>query len=148
MSHSFTVHAPALLRELKTDVGIAPAFDPIGTGPHPNFTQFEAIWDTGATHSVVSEKVVNECKLKPVGMTEVHTANGSCDCEVYIINLMLPQKVFFPNIHVTKANLGGKTELLIGMNIITKGDFAVTNKDGKTCFSFRVPSLELIDFGV
>ena len=32
------------------------------------------------------------------------------------------------------------------MDIINQGDFAVSNKDGKTAFSFRLPSIECIDF--
>jgi hypothetical protein len=37
-------------------------------------------------------------------------------------------------------------DVLIGMDIIGEGDFAVTHQDGKTTFSFRVPSLKTIDF--
>jgi uncharacterized protein YecA (UPF0149 family) len=36
--------------------------------------------------------------------------------------------------------------LLIGMDLISLGDFAVTNFAGKTVFSFRVPSVQMIDF--
>jgi hypothetical protein len=36
--------------------------------------------------------------------------------------------------------------MLIGMNIITMGDFAITNHRGQTVMSFRVPSLQKIDF--
>ena len=32
------------------------------------------------------------------------------------------------------------------MDIISKGDFTVTNDNGKTVFTFRYPSLECIDF--
>jgi uncharacterized protein YecA (UPF0149 family) len=32
------------------------------------------------------------------------------------------------------------------MDIITLGDFAVTNFNGNTCMSFRVPSLHQIDY--
>jgi len=32
------------------------------------------------------------------------------------------------------------------MDIITQGDFAVTNHNGVTKFSFRTPSMEHIDF--
>lgn len=32
------------------------------------------------------------------------------------------------------------------MDIISRGDFAVTNFAGKTTFSFRVPSIQRIDF--
>ena len=37
-------------------------------------------------------------------------------------------------------------DVLIGMDIITKGDFAITNPDGTTKFSFRIPSQADIDF--
>lgn len=39
-----------------------------------------------------------------------------------------------------------KTEMLIGMDIISHGDFAFTNQDGKSCFSFRIPSKTKIDY--
>jgi hypothetical protein len=39
-------------------------------------------------------------------------------------------------------------DILIGMDIITLGDFAVSNFEGVTKFSFRVPSLSHIDFVV
>ena len=38
------------------------------------------------------------------------------------------------------------TTMAVVMDIISMGDFAISNKDGKTVFSFRVPSLERIDF--
>jgi hypothetical protein len=37
-------------------------------------------------------------------------------------------------------------DLIIGMDIMTLGDVAITNLNGKTVFSFRVPSLHLVDF--
>jgi preprotein translocase subunit SecA len=36
--------------------------------------------------------------------------------------------------------------MLIGMDIITKGDFSISHFEGKTCFSFRVPSVQEMDF--
>ena len=38
------------------------------------------------------------------------------------------------------------TDVLIGMDIINRGDFAVTNQNRKTKFSFRFPSIGDIDF--
>ena len=46
---------------------------------------------------------------------------------------------------VTDGNILG-TDVLIGMDIINTGDFAVTNVDGKTCMSFQMPSIRRIDF--
>lgn len=37
-------------------------------------------------------------------------------------------------------------DLFIGMDIISLGDFALSHKEGKTLFSFRIPSLAPIDF--
>lgn len=36
--------------------------------------------------------------------------------------------------------------MLIGMDIINKGDFTVSNHQGKTVFSFRMPSEGVMDF--
>ena len=38
------------------------------------------------------------------------------------------------------------TDMLIGMDIITLCDFAITNKDGKTTFSFDIPSSRVTDY--
>lgn len=37
-------------------------------------------------------------------------------------------------------------DVLIGMDIINQGDFAITNQNDKTMLSFRMPSRESIDF--
>ena len=47
---------------------------------------------------------------------------------------------------VAKGSLGPGADVLIGMDIINEGDFAVTNLNGRTKFSFRVPSQADIDF--
>ena len=36
--------------------------------------------------------------------------------------------------------------VLIGMDVITQGDFAVSCKDGRTQFTFRMPSIEHADY--
>jgi len=111
----------------------------------PLLRTFKAIWDTGATGTVISQRVVDECGLRPIGATDVFTAGGILLCEVYLINIFLPNEVGFPNVTVTKGNMG-TTEVLIGMNLINKGDFALTHENGNTVFSFRYPSLTTIDF--
>lgn len=111
-----------------------------------DFKEYKAIWDTGATGSVITEKVVKELDLKPTGMVKVSTASGETIANTYIVNIWLPNKVVFYDLKVTEGNIQGETEVLIGMDIISNGDFAVTNHDGKTVFSFRFPSAECIDF--
>ena len=107
---------------------------------------FAAIWDTGATGSVITQSVVDACGLFPTGTANVRHVEGESRQETYLVNIALPNGVAYPGVRVTKANLSTGVEVLIGMDIIGTGDFAVSNFDGLTKFSFRVPSLEHIDF--
>jgi predicted aspartyl protease len=108
--------------------------------------KYLAIWDTGATGSVITKKVVDDCGLKPIGMAKVHHAQGVETTPVYLVSIVLPNKVIVPSLRVTEGKLVGNVEVLIGMDIIGLGDFAVSNKDGVTVFSYRTPSIERIDF--
>ena len=47
--------------------------------------------------------------------------------------------------NVAQTDLTG-IDVLIGMDIINRGDFAVSNRNGKTMFSFRIPSMSDFDF--
>src|SRR5437016_9233016 len=106
--HSFTVKSQGgILRVLQTPCGIAEAFDPVGTpaAQHPQLQQFQAIWDTGATGSVITQKVVDACALKPISMTQVHGVNSSELSEVYLVNIILPNNVGVRQVRVTKGRL-------------------------------------------
>lgn len=144
---AFTSRYNKLSPVLQNVIQVAPAFD------HGNITKaeaglynnFNAIWDTGATASAITQQVIDKCGLKPVGVAEVNHAGGKEMSEVYYVNIGLPNGVAFSFVKVIKGILAGG-DVLIGMDIISQGDFAVTNKDKKTVFSFRMPSVECIDF--
>lgn len=147
-SRAFTLTFDGISHELKTDVSVSIAFNPQKPPTHTTFKKFSAIWDTGATNSVISERVVKELELKPIGISKVYTAsdkNGVL-CNTYLVNIITPPEVGFSQVKVTEGRLTDDYDLLIGMDIITTGDFAITNKDGKTMFSFRCPSFEHIDY--
>jgi hypothetical protein len=78
-------------------------------------------------------------------MAKVHTASGTDIVPTFYVSIGLPNKIVIPVLQVTQGVLTG-TDVLVGMDIINSGDFAVTNRDGKTVFSFRMPSVECIDF--
>jgi len=106
---------------------------------------FNAIWDTGATNSCITKKVIDHLKLKPISIARVSGAFGSEMRNVYLVSIFLPNKVGFPNVTVTECVLKDG-DAIIGMDIIAAGDFAVTNKGGVTRFSYRHPSVDHIDF--
>lgn len=119
-----------------------------------DFREYIAIWDTGATHSAITKKVADDLELKPTGVREVRHAKGKSLTNAYFINISLPDNVMVGQISVTEVELipddnvsdDKQPQLLIGMDIIGLGDFAVTNANGKTTFSFRIPSIQEIDF--
>lgn len=112
-----------------------------------NNVQINGIWDTGATGSTITTNVVKALGLSPTGMTMVHTANGVAQQNTYTVNIGLPNRVMIERITVTEVpGLSGGCDALIGMSIINLGDFSVTNHNGKTCFSFRIPSLHEVDY--
>lgn len=107
--------------------------------------KYIAIWDTGATNSVISKKVASECGLVATGKKKVFTPSGSSIRNTYLVDIILPQKVGIQGVEVTEGDLMG-SDVLIGMDIIALGDFAVTNSTGVTKFTFRIPSLSDIDY--
>ncbi len=61
--------------------------------------------------------------------------------EFYLVNIYLPDKVTFYNLTVFKGTPpDGWWDMLIGMDIISAGNFSVTNVNSKTEFSFSIPS--------
>lgn len=143
-AQAFSRYYSATVNVLTSDAFVSEAFNPSTPVP-PNQTQFQAIWDTGATHTAITKKVVDTCGLKPTGMTIVNTSGGAVNCSTYFINLILPNHVGFHHVKVTQVDIKGG-DLLIGMDVIGTGDFAISNLEGKTTFSFRIPSCECIDF--
>ena len=144
-SQSFTLEATGILRELKTPCGICKAYDPNTGGAHPKIEQLIGLWDTGATCSVISKQFAEKIGLVPFKKGKVFHADGEAIVNVYAINIFLPNHVAFSFVTVTEGKLNG-FDMLIGMDIISKGDFVLSNHDGKTSFSFRVPSMEKIEF--
>lgn len=115
-------------------------------GPPEGAREFQGLWDTGATHSMISIDVANECDLIPTGIAKLRTAGGEVDSPTYLVSMWLPNFVCFPSLPVALLRPPHDLDLLIGMDIIGRGDFAVTNFGGETVFTFRWPSQEVIDF--
>jgi hypothetical protein len=106
-----------------------------------------ALWDTGATGSCISHSIARYLDLKPVDMTMVRGVTGITESPIYVIDILLPSHVVIENLRVTEFLDNGFFEIIIGMDIITLGDFAVSNAVGKTMVSFRIPpSNTPIDF--
>ena len=66
-TQAFTTTASQRVLELKNEVQVAKAFNP-DNDPFPTrLHTYTAVWDTGATHSMISTKVVEGVGLSPSG---------------------------------------------------------------------------------
>ena len=153
--HAFTTRYNGRARVLFNKVNVCLPTTPEETQPQNiEFREYIAIWDTGATHSAITKKVVDDLKLQPTGVRETRHAGGKSTNNTYLVNIGLPNGVMIRYVRVTEVQLipddnasdDKQPQLLIGMDIISLGDFAVTNANSKTTFSFRIPSIQEIDF--
>lgn len=146
LPQSFTQRYDGLAPMLITNCGVSVSFNPVTyKGSFPVFREYQALWDTGATGTVITRKVVDELGLTPIGLTNSYNANGQCVVNTYLINIGLPNGVGIHTLRVTEGILNG-FDVLIGMDVISRGDFAVTCKNGKTVFSFQMPSTHETDY--
>ena len=82
---------------------------------------------------------------KPLRQERVLSVAGERSANVYLVNLYLPNRVGIIGLPVTDAVLTDE-DVLIGMDVISLGDFSISNTEGQTCLSFQYPSRLRIDF--
>ncbi len=145
---AFTTRNKGRALELRNEVGVCKAFDPTITEEKdkPEYGKYIGLWDTGATATGITPRIVKELDLKPSGVVKVSGVHGAKLVSTYYINVLLPNNVGIYGIPATEIENIGAADVLIGMDIIIYGDFAISNFDNKTVFSFRTPSIETIDF--
>ena len=108
-----------------------------------------AVWDTGATMTTVSERLVEKYKLSRIGTgKDTNTANGIIQSPpLYKISLRLIEgDIYIEDLIVTSAPLQEYVDIAIGMDVIAQGDFSLTRKNNQIIFSFCYPSEDSIDY--
>ena len=145
--HNFTIAYNTKVNVLVTDIKVSlPVLPNISPATIPVYSS-KAIWDTGASGSVITKKAVEALKLLPISKMQVHGVNSTSVQNVYLVSITLPNNVTIALVRVTECeSLNGPFDVLIGMDIIGIGDFAVTNQNNQTVMSFRIPSVSKIDF--
>lgn len=84
-----------------------------------------AIWDTGATSSMISEQLAKALSLTAHGTVKVSGVHGVEDANIYTINLQFNNGFALDNLQVSEAGNNAGFDVLIGMDVISKGIFVV-----------------------
>lgn len=138
MVSAFTSKFPGLSNKLINDV------DVIYNGKS---IRCKALWDTGATSCCVSKALVRELSLIPTGKVSISTPNKVSERDTYLVDICLPNTVMVKDVMVIDSDIDRQNiGMLIGMNIISLGDFTVSNYQNKTVFTFRIPSVSPTDY--
>lgn len=99
----------------------------------------KALWDTGADTTIISSRIVGNLRLQPYKQGGIAGIGGASDSNVYLVHILVPTGDFITYVEVMESDFEDY-DVIIGMDVITFGDFLITNKDGKTLFQFRTPS--------
>ena len=147
MNHPLTIDYGERALEISTSVKVSNYYDELRQPnvEHPAFVECRAIWDTGAMSTTISPDLAHRLSLATFGQVEIRHANGNAIVDTHVINLLLPNKMEIKTLPVMEGAMTD-VDLLIGMDVITLCDFAITNKNGKTVFSFDIPSCHETDY--
>lgn len=108
-----------------------------------------AIWDTGATNCVITKNIASQLGLPVLQRAKVRGVHGENEVNVYLVKVTLNNQNITMGTLVTECeelSESQDTGMLIGMDLITKGDFSITTFNNQTVMTFRTPSLERIDY--
>ena len=106
----------------------------------PYYYTDNAAWDTGAQFTFISHRVVEALALSPYREGEIMGIGGDQTAKTYKVHIGLPNGSLIHDVEVYCSDIDDY-DILIGMDIISLTDFCITNKDNKTRFEFRTPSI-------
>ena len=126
----FTAKFDKIVNEISTDIYIESAINP------KERIKIKAIWDTGAVSTMITPYIAKQLNLDCISVTTINSITDlNIPANVYMVYLYLN------NIKIdTFANEAKpiNCDLLIGMDVISRGRFFIDNKNGKTKFTFKL----------
>lgn len=142
MVSALTYHFVGIKNEIVTDVKIKNSID-------NQSISTKGLWDTGAQNSAITKKAAQSLGLVALKKANIRGVHGIQEVNVYFIEIFLSnENITVPCLvsECDELSNDGSVDLLLGMNVISKGDFVISNYSGNTTMTFRVPSIQDTDF--
>lgn len=103
---AFTVRYRGLTADLVTEIHFGEPSEISRNSPDSAMVAFnQALWDTGASNSVISPAVIDKLSLTPIDRTIVNTVNGPRPSNVYLVSIGLPNRIMIPSVRVTDGDI-------------------------------------------
>lgn len=146
--HAFPTYFDRKTNQIITDVFVSDTLQkvPVPAYDDPQALKCKSLWDTGATNTVISQRLVTSLNLSVISKTQIFGVNNLSETTIHAIDLWLPNHCVIRKIPAAKGELSQDSDVLIGMDIISRGDLSISNFNDRTIFSFRYPSVGNIDF--
>lgn len=144
----FTITFPGGAEALITSCIVMPAADfSKGEKVTSYYPTDNAVWDTGADTTIIRKSIADALHLKPLIKSAITGIGGIVSSNVYSIHLGLPSgEAVFELEAMELPDVQMEYDVIIGMDVIRECDFAITNKDGNTKFTYERPSKRDLDF--
>jgi hypothetical protein len=127
---NFWLSSPEKLKEISTPLAIACGGNRCAANSIPVY-RCNAIWDTGATSSMIAQHIAEELKLESTGKVQIAGVHGVTAAKTYIVSLLFGNGFAITDLPVSEADNGGGFDVLIGMDVISKGKLLVDGlRDG------------------
>lgn len=97
-----------------------------------NYIEIDCLWDTGATRSTIPEYFARLLHLKAVCSGTVNGNNGQTISSIYETTVEIDNHT-----EIIHPNANNLNFALIGMDIISKGELRIENKNGKLTMYFE-----------
>ena len=106
-------------------------------------TPVKAAWDTGAQKSIITPYLEDLLYLQPIYQVFISGVHGRNQSNIVLLDVEFSNGTTFKDLEVAvcpfNSDPNSDLHMLIGMDIISKGDFVLSNGDGYTLFSFALP---------
>lgn len=106
-----------------------------------------ALIDTGANSSCVSSRIASACALCVEKYATLISMQGRTAVPMYKMDVVLGGGIRFNGVSALEFPGGSDFDAIIGMDVLTHGEFALSSDGSNLYFSMRVPpSGNVIDF--
>ena len=103
--------------------------------------EYTAVWDTGAAHTGISHKIFDELELIPIDKSIIRGVNSILESDIALIDMEFLENLKIKDVRAGVCQLHD-CDLLIGMDVIQKGDLAISHIGNRTLFSFAIPPFD------
>jgi hypothetical protein len=131
------------VNKLKTTLEIKPIAS-TDKNLYNELVKVNALWDTGATLSFIKPKLRDQLKLRMFrtgSSVSIAVVGGIVKADFTLLSMHLTNNFIIEYCPIYVVDLPVNFDMVIGMDIISMGDFALCNTNNKTSFSFVIPPL-------